>query len=59
MILKQNLCLTFPLKIQSKKNHFKEKNISDENKLQELSKLTKFYVKISISDRISCTGENK
>ena len=42
-----------------KEESFKQNNISDENELQELSKLTIFYKKRCISGSISCTGENK
>ena len=39
--------------MQSRENHSKENNISDEIKLQKLSKLTIFYTKRCISKRIS------
>ena len=42
-----------------KEESFKENNISDENELPELSKLTIFYKKRCISGSISYTGENK
>ena len=41
------------------KNHFKEDNISDKNKLKELSKLIIFYKKRNIFDKIIWTWENK
>ena len=42
-----------------RKNHFKEDNISDKNKLKKLSKLIIFYMKRKIFDKIICTWENK
>ena len=45
--------LSLSLKKQSRKNHFKENNISDENKLQEMFKLPISYTKICVSDKIS------